>query len=116
MTWFLVAVGGAAGAVLRFVVDTAVTRWVGGRWPWGTLVVNVTGSALLGFLVGLGPGRHAWALLATGLCGAFTTASTFAWEVLELASRRRVAAATAYVAFSAGLALAALVLGRHLGA
>ena len=112
MTWLLIALGGAVGAAARFLVDSAVTRWSGGRWPWGTLTVNITGSGALGALVGSDAGEHALALLAVGVCGAFTTASTFGWETLLLARGHRTAAATAYVGATVALSLVAFVLGR----
>ena len=116
MTWLLVALGGAVGAAARYVVDTAVTRWTsGGDWPWGTLVVNVTGSGLLGLVVGLHPGSDVVLLLGAGLCGAFTTASTCAWEVLVVVSRRGRAAAAGYLALTALLSLSALSVARAVG-
>lgn len=112
MTWLLVGLGAALGAPARFAVDVAVGRWTGGRWPWGTLTVNVVGSGLLGLLVRAGLGERGWALLAVGVCGAFTTASTFTWEALGLLRREGVLAAMAYVLGTVGLTFAAFVLAR----
>jgi CrcB protein len=85
-----VAVAGAIGAPARYLVDRAVQRRVGRTlFPWGTFVVNVTGSLVLGVLTGaaLYHGFHGapetW--LATGFCGAYTTFSTFTFETLGLA-------------------------------
>ncbi|MFC7342634.1 fluoride efflux transporter FluC [Saccharopolyspora griseoalba] len=88
MTALLVALGGAVGACLRFLTD----RWVQARhdtgFPWGTLVVNATGSLLLGLLAGAGlfgielPVLHP--LVGIGLCGALTTYSTFGYESVRL--------------------------------
>lgn len=83
-----VALGGAAGASLRFVVETwTVARW-GHSWPWGTFAVNVLGSLLLGVALGgvLVSELPRWAslLVATGFCGALTTFSSFALQVLDL--------------------------------
>lgn len=85
-----VALGGAAGASLRFVVETwTVARW-GHSWPWGTLAVNVLGSLLLGAALGgvLVNEMPRWAslLIATGFCGALTTFSSFTLQVLDLSS------------------------------
>lgn len=99
MTALLVALGAAAGAPARLLVSR---RWPG---PRGTLVVNVTGSLLLGLLAGRAPA--AYALLGVGFCGAFTTFSTFALEAVESAGWRYVVGTTAacLLAAAAGLAL-----------
>jgi CrcB protein len=115
----LVAAGGALGAVLRYLLDGAVRRRFGPRFPWGTLLVNVTGSALLGVLTGwaLGGGApDALRLLAgVGLCGALTTFSTFGYDTVRLLTERgaRYAAGNVvltvpagFLAAGAGLALA----------
>nr|WP_033345425.1 CrcB family protein [Catenuloplanes japonicus] len=83
MTLGLVLVGGAAGAVLRFLLDTAVAARLGKRLPWGILAANVLGSLLLGLLHGTAP---TWliALLGTGFCGGLTTWSTLAADTVRL--------------------------------
>lgn len=88
MTWLLVAAGGAAGAVLRYLASRAYDA-DGSRPPWGTLLVNVAGSALLGVLTGAGGGLPRWlpALVGVGFCGALTTYSTFAHDTVRLAAR-----------------------------
>jgi CrcB protein len=113
MTWLLVAVGAALGAPARYLLGL----WLNGRapLPWGTFVVNVAGSLVLGLLVGLGTGEHAYALLGVGFCGAFTTYSTFAWEAHTLVQLNRVHA-TAYTVLSAVAGVAAAGLGWWLGA
>jgi fluoride exporter len=89
MSWALVALGAAAGAPCRFLLDGAVTARWGRRLPWGTLVVNLLGSTAAGLLAGLALGRGVaepvLALVGVGFLSAFTTASTFAWEVVTLA-------------------------------
>ncbi len=84
-----VALAGAVGAPARFVLEAWVQRRTAGRWPIGTLTINVTGSLLLGFLTGLAL-YHALpstpkTILGTGFCGAYTTFSTFAYETVRLA-------------------------------
>lgn len=74
MNALLVALGAAVGAPLRLLAGHYLDR----RTHWGTLLVNLTGSALLGWLVGHGVPAHPLALVGTGFCGAFTTYSAFA--------------------------------------
>jgi len=112
VTFLLVALGGAVGAPLRFLVD----RWVQIRtdsvFPWGTLTVNVTGSFVLGALLGAAAGGGVpdgvVAAVGIGLCGAFTTYSTFGYETIRLATdgARRIALANALVSVAAGLTAA----------
>lgn len=101
-------VGGAVGTALRAVVAEALPA-PPGAWPWATLIVNLVGAGLLGWLVaGLAPDAvHRRAFLGTGVLGAFTTFSTFAVEVVALRHRPVVAAAYAGVSVAAGLAVAA---------
>ncbi|WP_067460290.1 fluoride efflux transporter CrcB [Actinomadura macra] len=80
----LVLVGGALGAVLRYVIDGYVKAFAGKAFPWGTLTVNVLGAAALGALHGAGTGELTEALLGTGLCGALTTFSTFELDTVHL--------------------------------
>lgn len=120
VTLLLVLLGGAAGALSRFLVDRAVTaRTADGRLPWGTLVVNLVGSVLLGLLAGAGSAVPGWfgLLAGTGFCGALTTWSTFGYETVRLArsgrSGRRWAVANIAVTLVAGLA--AVLLGWTIG-
>ena len=86
-----VALGGAAGGVARVWLAGAVARRLGERFPWGTLVVNVTGSGLIGLAVALALGDgsamsrpSAWALLVIGVLGSYTTVSSFSFQTLLL--------------------------------
>ena len=117
MTVLLVALGAAVGAPLRYLVDRLIQVRIGSRFPWGTLAVNVGGSLLLGFLVGLPVGAKVAALLGTGFCGALTTYSTFGWETVTLAAEgaRRHAVLNVAVSVVAGLTAAGLgMLLAHL--
>ncbi len=115
MSWLAVAVGAGAGAAARHLLDLALTR---GRFPTGVLAVNLLGSLLAGLVAGAAPGPQVTDLLAVGLLGGFTTASTLAVDVLRL--RRdcstRLAVLDLALSLGPGLALAAagLALGRAL--
>jgi fluoride exporter len=110
VTVLLVALGAALGAPLRYLTDLALQRRLGSAFPWGTFAVNVTGSLILGFAVGLPVPAAAAALVGTGFCGALTTYSTFGYETLRLArqGRRRHAVVNVLGSVLAGLAAAYL--------
>jgi CrcB protein len=76
----LVALGGAVGSVLRYVISHAGLVLLGAGFPWGTLAVNIVGSALIGVFGALGIAGEARLLLVTGLLGGFTTFSAFSLE------------------------------------
>lgn len=84
MTVVLVALGAAFGAPLRYMVDRAVQGRHDSVFPWGTFAVNVTGSLILGILIGGAAPSPLVALLGTGLCGALSTYSTFGYETIRL--------------------------------
>lgn len=106
--WVGLAAG--AGAVLRYVVDQLVARRLGADLPWGTLVVNVTGSFVLGLAVGGLTGTAA-AVVGAGLAGGYTTLSTLVWESLAIAEDGSGGAAALNVLGSTALGLAAGALG-----
>ena len=107
MTPLLVALGAALGAVTRF--------WVGhhldGRTPWGTLLVNVAGSFVLGVVVGSDASNEAFDLLGAGFCGGLTTYSAFAVHARDQARDRGSASGAAYAVATVVLAVAACALG-----
>lgn len=115
MSWLLVALGAGAGSAGRHLLDRLLTR---GRFPTGVLVVNLVGSLLAGVAAGAAPGPAATDLLSVGLLGGFTTASTFAADVLRLQRDEapRLAALDVVLSFGPGLLLAAggLAVGRAL--
>ena len=111
MTALLVALGAAVGAPLRYLVDQALKS----RAPLGTLVVNVAGSLLLGFLIGRPAPPGVLALLGTGFCGALTTYSTFSLEALTLFTSGRRRRAVTYVLVSLAAGLVAASLGYRTG-
>ena len=113
-----VALGGALGATLRYLVNVGALRAFGPGFPVATLVVNVAGSFAMGLLavalLETGANRLA-PLLMTGVLGGFTTFSAFSLDTLTLWERGETTLALTYVALSVGLALAALVAGLALG-
>jgi CrcB protein len=113
------SVAGGIGAVLRFVVDGAVRSRVTGAFPVGTMLVNVSGSLLLGFLteVALRDLLPApWLLvIGTGLLGGYTTFSTASFESVRLIQQRRYGAALANSIGMLVLAVGAALLGIGLG-
>ena len=112
MTALLVVLGGAVGAAGRYLIDRLVSARAPGALPAGTLTVNLVGSLALGVATGfLTTTGSAYALLGTGVCGAFTTWSTLAVETAELL-RGRPALGLAYVLATllGGLSLATLGL------
>ncbi|MGB5836925.1 MAG: fluoride efflux transporter CrcB, partial [Albidovulum sp.] len=109
-----VALGGALGASARYMTNVVVMRFIGPGFPWGTLVVNVLGSALMGALVVLLAQKDATRLgpfLMTGLLGGFTTFSAFSLDALTLWERGQSGVAAAYVAGSVVLSLVGIALG-----
>lgn len=106
---FLVAA--SAGAVARALVGRALNRE--GQVAWGTLLVNVTGSFVLGLLVGVD--APAFTVLGTGLAGALTTFSSFGRDAVALAEERRWAAAAGYVLATCLMTVAAAAAGLAIG-
>lgn len=117
-----VALAGGLGAVVRFVIDGLVKSRIRSPFPLGTMLINVSGSLLLGFVTGLALAHlvsHEWQLvLGTGFLGGYTTFSTASFETLRLLQTRRVTLALlnglgmlvlAVLAAAAGLALASLL-------
>lgn len=109
-----VAAGGALGASLRYVVNVAAGHVFGAGFPWGTVIVNVAGSFLMGVLVVVlahkGGTRYA-PFLMTGVLGGFTTFSAFSLDALTIWERGQTGLAAAYVLGSVGLSLAGIVAG-----
>ena len=115
MNWLLVIAGAVVGAPLRYLTDRAVQARHDSVFPWGTFVVNVTGSLILGTLTGAvaagAAGPHLQLLLGTGLCGALTTYSTFSYETLRLTEAGSGLYAAVNIAGSVVAGLAAAFAG-----
>lgn len=115
-TFWAIAVGAAVGGLARYYLASSVQQRFGVTFPWGTLLVNLSGSLLLGFII-----RYAFAtptmsaevraLLTTGFCGGYTTFSTFSYETAALLEEGQYERAGAYALGSVLLALAATFCG-----
>jgi CrcB protein len=114
--WLGIGVVGAAGAAARFLLDGATGRRLGRSFPFGTLVVNVTGALALGVLVGATLDGDAYRLAGTGFLGSYTTFSTWMFESHRLAEDGEFASAWWNIVVSLAAGLAAAIAGRHLGA
>jgi CrcB protein len=115
VTWVLVAVGAAVGAPMRYLIDRGVQSRHDSLFPWGTFAANVTGSLVLGLVVGgtlaaAVPGSVA-ALVGTGLCGALTTYSTLSFETVRLFEQR----AMFYALLNAGASVIAGLGAAYVG-
>ena len=122
MNFFWIGVGSALGGVARYGCSVLAARAFGAGFPWGTLLVNVSGSLAVGFLatLALAEGRlplsvEARLFLVVGVCGGFTTFSSFSLETLNLARDGEWFGAGAYILCSVLLCLLAVWVG-HLGA
>lgn len=114
-TCLLVGLGGAVGSMLRYGISSWGNRFVWGHLPVGTLLVNVAGSLLLGILLGVASqhlNRDVQLLLSVGLCGGFTTFSTFTAENVKLLQSNLAGWALLYVVLSLGLGLLAFWAGK----
>ena len=114
LVWAGVMLIGGIGSVLRFLVDRAVARRAARSFPFGTLTVNISGAALLGFLGGLALSKDAALLAGTAFVGAYTTFSTWMLETDRLSEERQMSAAFANIVVSVVLGLAAALLGQWL--
>ena len=122
MNYLWIGLGSALGGMARYGCSSLAARYIGAAFPWGTLIVNVSGSLVIGFLAALAvaDGRllispDARAFLMIGLCGGFTTFSAFSIETLDLARDGDWLWAGANVVLSVVLCLLAVWLG-YMGA
>jgi fluoride exporter len=106
---------GGLGALARFMLDGLISGASGGRFPLGTLAVNLTGTVLLGLLVGLAVHGHALLLAGTATIGSYTTFSTWVFESHRNGEDGRRGILVANLALSVVLGLAAAELGRAIG-
>jgi len=112
----LVGFGGAIGSIARYGIAGVLLPWTQTGFPWGTLVVNVTGSLLIGMVIAAAVDRQ-WlspdlrVALAAGLCGGFTTMSSFSFEMLALLEQGAGGLALGYAAATMALCLVATWAG-----
>ncbi|OYV51876.1 MAG: camphor resistance protein CrcB [Rhodospirillales bacterium 20-60-12] len=122
MIYLWVAAGGALGSMARFYLANVMTILTGPTFPWGTLLINVVGSFVIGFF-GAATGHlgriavpiEIRTFVMVGICGGFTTFSSFSLQTLELARAGEMVRAGSYVAASVILCLLFVWLGVALG-
>ena len=122
-SYLLVFFGGGLGATLRHLVNLTCARSIGTGFPWGTFIINITGSTVMGLIAGYlafkgGASQHWRLFLMTGILGGYTTFSAFSLDAALLYERGEMGLAAAYVLGSAVLSIAGLFAGlalvRHL--
>lgn len=115
-----IALGGALGAVARYALGSWIHSWAGAGFPWGTFVINIVGSFLIGlslrYLDAITAAPEMRALMTVGVLGAFTTFSTFTYETIMLLQEGAWHRAVFYAAGSLAIGLLAVGSGLYLGA
>jgi CrcB protein len=119
LTYLWIAVGGAIGSILRFWISSLLAQSSGETFPIGTLIVNVSGSLVIGLFVALAAPEGRWlagpslrAFFMIGLCGGYTTFSSFSLQTLTLMQEGQWVRAALYTVASVLLCLAAVWLGQ----
>nr|WP_249136988.1 fluoride efflux transporter CrcB [Bradyrhizobium tropiciagri] len=122
-SYLLVFFGGGLGATLRHLINVTCARCIGTAFPYGTFIINITGSTVMGLIAGYlafkGEASQPWRLfLMTGILGGYTTFSAFSLDAALLYERGELGLAALYVAGSVALSIAGLFAGlaiiRHL--
>jgi CrcB protein len=119
MLYLIVFLGAGVGGAMRHGVNVAATRLLGLGFPFGTLIVNIVGSFLMGLLAGYfafrpGIGQHFRLFLTTGVLGGFTTFSAFSLDTALLVERHAYGMATGYAVGSVAASISALFFGLAL--
>jgi CrcB protein len=119
MSYLLVFFGGGLGASLRHLVNVTCARALGTAFPWGTFIINITGSTVMGLIAGYlafkGEASQPWRLfLMTGILGGYTTFSAYSLDAALLYERGELASAALYVVGSVVLSIAGLFAGLAL--
>ena len=117
-TYLSVALGGALGSMARYATGVYVGRWLGTAFPWSALLINIVGSFLIGafaesFALRWDVSQSTRVFLVVGICGGYTTFSTFSLDVVTLINRGETLTAGAYIVASVALGLLALYGGLH---
>jgi len=120
MRLLLICVGGAVGTGARYLLGGLVARWLGADFPYGTLLINVLGSFLIGLIQQVGLSTllipdTLRLVLTIGVMGGFTTYSSFSYETLKLVETGSWVAATVYVTLTTALCLGCCAVGLSLG-
>jgi len=111
-----IAAGGAVGAVGRFLLTSSAGHWLGHGFPYGTMIVNIVGSLVLGGIIELlalvwSPGEEIRAFIIIGVLGSFTTFSTFSLDTVTLIDRGNILLAAGYVGGSIVISILAFAFG-----
>ena len=119
MSYLLVFVGGGLGATLRHLINVTCARCLGTGFPWGTFIINITGSTVMGLIAGYlafkGEASQPWRLfLMTGILGGYTTFSAYSLDAALLYERGELGLAALYVIGSVVLSIAGLFAGLAL--
>jgi fluoride exporter len=122
LNWILilaVALGGAMGSIARYLVGVGSMKLFGFNFPWGTLIINIVGSMLIGTFAGLfalkwDVPQAVRVFLTVGICGGFTTFSTFSLDAYYLIERGQLIASAAYIVSSVILSIGGLIAALHL--
>jgi CrcB protein len=124
IAYLWVAIGGALGSVARYWLSGFVAERYGQAFPWGTLIINVGGSFIIGIIgaVASPEGRlspqariFATQFLMVGICGGYTTFSSFSWQTLQLVQERQWLYAGGNILLSVTLCMIAVWLGYLIG-
>jgi CrcB protein len=116
VVWTAVILIGGVGSVARFLLDGIVGAAIGKDFPYGTLVINISGAIVLGLLTGLALSDTASLLAGTAAVGSYTTFSTWMLESQRMAEERQAPKVAANIVFSLVLGVAAAALGQAIGA
>ena len=116
LVWAAVVIIGGAGSVARFLLDGVVSSAVGKDFPYGTMVINISGAIVLGLLTGLALSDTATLLAGTAAVGSYTTFSTWMLETQRLGEERQHRKVAANIVVSLVLGVAAAALGKLIGA
>lgn len=123
LTYFWIGIGSALGGVARYACSRAVALHYGETFPWGTLIVNIIGSFVIAFIAALSAPEsrvmvspNARSFLMVGICGGFTTFSSFSLQTLELIRNRDFGEAFGNIVLSVGACMASVAIGYVVGA